>query len=64
MNATHDGYVAYAEAAKFLAVSEGALRCLVSRRQIPFFKWGARVRFSIEDLRRFMETNRVDAREY
>lgn len=38
------------EASAFLSISENALRILVHRDQIPFYKFGRRLRFKAEDL--------------
>lgn len=38
------------QAAAFLSISENALRILVYRDQIPFYKFGRRLRFKAEDL--------------
>lgn len=46
----------YAQAAKALGMSEGALRKRVFRGTIPYIRFGARtVRFDPEDLRRGRE---------
>ena len=37
------------EAARFLSVSENALRIMVYREQIPVFKFGHRLRFRFSD---------------
>lgn len=38
------------EAAVFLGISENALRIMVCRRQINFYKFGRRLRFNVNDL--------------
>lgn len=38
------------EASAFLSISENALRILVHRDKIPFYKFGRRLRFKAEDL--------------
>lgn len=41
------------EAAIFLGISENALRIMVCRRQIVFYKFGRRLRFNVNDLASF-----------
>lgn len=38
------------DAASFLCISEGALRNLVYRGQIPFYKFGRRLRFRYSEI--------------
>lgn len=38
------------EAAKYLGISENALRIMVCRRQIVFYKFGRRLRFNVTDV--------------
>lgn len=38
------------EAAVYLGISENALRIMVCRRQINFYKFGRRLRFNVNDL--------------
>jgi len=42
------------EAARFLCISENALRICVYRGQIQVFRFGRRLRFRVEDLRRVL----------
>ncbi|MFN3697107.1 MAG: helix-turn-helix domain-containing protein [Pseudobdellovibrio sp.] len=37
------------EVAQYLAISENALRIMVHRGQIPYYKFGRRLRFQFED---------------
>lgn len=39
------------DAATFLCISESALRNLVYRGQLPFYKFGRRLRFKFSDIR-------------
>ncbi len=48
------------EAAKYLSLSEDALRSMVQRRQIPFIKMGdRRIRFDPDELDRWLDAQRV-----
>ncbi|HOC93211.1 MAG TPA: helix-turn-helix domain-containing protein [bacterium] len=63
MNATQvDRYIDYGQAAELLSLSVGSLRNLVSEKKISHFKIGARVRFSVSELHKFMHENKVEAR--
>ncbi len=44
------------EAAEFLCISEGALRTLVYRGQISFYKFGRRLRFRAVDIHALFKT--------
>ncbi len=44
------------EASAFLSISENALRILVYRGQIPFYKFGRRLRFKADDLLNLFKT--------
>ena len=46
---------------KMLTMSEGAVRNLVYRREIPHYKLGQRLRFREDEIRTFMESKRVEA---
>ncbi len=51
MSDTRRRPAAYKEAAAYLGVPEGTLRCLVSRRQVPHTRMSARlVRFDLDQL--------------
>lgn len=43
-------WLSSAQAAAYLGISENALRIMVYRRQIPFSKFGRRLRFCVSDL--------------
>lgn len=43
-------WLSSAQVAAFLGISENALRIMVYRRQIPFSKFGRRLRFCVSDL--------------
>ena len=43
------------DAARFLGISENALRILVHRRKVKFRKLGSRLRFSRSDLERLLK---------
>ena len=55
------GYMGVRAASEYLGVSEGRLRKLVERRQVPHFQEGrgCRVTFSVRDLDAWMEERRV-----
>lgn len=53
------GLLTLAEAADYLCMTHGALYAATSRRQIPFVKFGRRLRFRKEDLDAFIEANLV-----
>ncbi len=42
------------EAAEFLDISQKALRVMISRSEVPFFRIGRRIRFSRETLERWV----------
>ncbi len=46
------------QAAKYLGVTENALRIMVCRGKIPFHKLGSRLRFHIEDLNNLLPNKR------
>jgi excisionase family DNA binding protein len=46
------------EAAEFLKISKRSLQELVAERKIGFCKFGRNIRFSSEDLERFIESHR------
>ena len=51
-----------AEAAELLGTTERHIRYLVTKRRIPFVKIGGRsLRFKPEDLREWIDDNRVEA---
>ena len=43
------------EAARFLRISENALRICVYRGQIKVYRFGRRLRFRVEDLRQILQ---------
>ena len=48
--------------AALLAMTPAAVRQLVYRREIPFYKLGKRLRFREDDVRAWAEQGRVEAR--
>ncbi len=54
-------YLDSKDVCKMLSLTEGALANLRYRREIPFYKWGNRVRFREDEIRNFMESKRVEA---
>lgn len=50
-----------AEAAEYLGRTEGAVRQLVYRREIPFVKQGRVLRFDVRELDRWIDDHTVDA---
>jgi len=51
------------DAAQMLAVSVSTLYGWVWQRKIPFVKMGRALRFSLDDLEKFIEANRTAIRE-
>ncbi len=64
-SADRAGYVDVKAAADYLGVTEGRVRKLVERRQIPFIQDGpgCRITFSVRDLDQFMQDNRNERRQ-
>ena len=56
------GLVSNSEAASVLGISPFSLRRKVLLRQVPFIKIGRRVLFSLDDLAKFIEANKVQPR--
>ena len=52
--------VSLADAARFINMSKSFLKTVRYRNEIPFYQLGGRVRFKIADLKRFIETCRVE----
>ncbi len=52
------------EASRFLSITYGALRNMVYRREIPFYKLGRRLRFCRFELRQFLESSRCGLKEW
>jgi len=48
------------EAASFLRISRASLYRLVDTRQIPFYRVGRGLRFSEEDLQKYLAGNRIE----
>ena len=54
--------ISNSEAASVLGISPFSLRRKVLLRQVPFVKIGRRVLFSLDDLTKFIEANKVQPR--
>jgi excisionase family DNA binding protein len=61
MPTTLNNLLTIPEAAKLLGVSVNTLRQWVCQRRLPTIKRGKAVRFSPEDLQKFIEANRREA---
>jgi excisionase family DNA binding protein len=51
------------EAAPILGVSRFTLRKLIRQRAVPFYRVGRRIVLDAEDLERYLQQHRVEARE-
>lgn len=51
------------EAAQFLRLSKGALYLAVARKQVPFIRFGGRLRFRRSALEAFLDSHQVPAEE-
>ena len=49
------------QTAERLGTTERQIRSLIYRRELPFVKVGAKVRFCPDDIERYIETRRVDS---
>lgn len=49
-NRASEKWLSTKEAAEFLSLTPNALRILVHRRQVKFYKFGSRLRFRLKDL--------------
>lgn len=49
-------------AAQVLGVSPFTLRAWIREKRIPYFRCGRRIVFAMNDLQRFLNANRVEAR--
>ncbi len=58
-----DRFIDVPAAAEFLSVTEKAVRNMVHKRQIPFYRKGRRIRFLMSDLIEWMEEDRVEPHE-
>ena len=47
------------QAAEWLGMSPAAIRSMVQRRQVPYFKVGRRVRFDPDHVQRWLNAQRV-----
>jgi excisionase family DNA binding protein len=54
-------YLDIKSAARILSMTPGAVYQLIYRREIPYYKFGRRVRIRGDELHAFMETKRVEA---
>lgn len=60
--ATEPKLITAKEAAKVLSISTRKLWSLTNRRQVPSIRIGVSVRYSVEDLRDYIEQQRVARR--
>lgn len=56
---TPTALVGYREAAQMLGISPRTLEEWVGRREVPFYRIGRLVRFSVTDLGDWIETRRI-----
>jgi len=54
-------FVNLKELASLLGISEPTVRRLVDGRAIPFYKFGGCLRFNQNDVRQYIEKNRIDS---
>lgn len=54
-------YLDVAGTAAYLSLTESAVRSMVARHDIPVYKVGRRLRFSVTDLEHWMRKQRVEA---
>ena len=52
-----------AEVALLLNVTEGRIRCLASKRELPFYKSGGRTYFSRTEIEKWMLKDRIPTKE-
>jgi len=52
------------EVSYFTGISKGTLYNWVSQRKIPFVKCNGLLRFDVEDIERWIEDNKISAREF
>jgi excisionase family DNA binding protein len=52
------------EAAEYCGVSYGAIRNMTYRREIPFYKFGRRLRFRVEDIRNLLLNGKTSIQEW
>lgn len=56
-------YLNIEELADCLNISKSQIYCMTSQRRIPFIKAGRRVLFDPEQIEKWMDSHRVEARE-
>ena len=54
----------YKECSEYLSITEGSLRNMVLKREIPFLKIGKRVRFDTEELSQWLSEKSVGPYQY
>jgi excisionase family DNA binding protein len=59
-NGTPEALVGYRDAARLLGISPRTLEEWVGRREVPFYRIGRLVRFSVPELSKWIETRRIE----
>lgn len=63
-NLISDEWLNHVEASSYLKVSEGELRNMVSRGEVPYYKLGRRNRYRLSELKELLLSNRQGGYAY